>query len=136
MVVLKNGMTLGIGLLENVSGDYCHNGGIAFYVDIDGKRGNSILGKDIFAFNLQPQKSEQCSSIPRDKATSLLPGLYSACHCNDFYSSSLTSFLGTRSGGCNISASGSVGNPQGAYCSSAIAKNGWKIPDNYPVKKF
>ena len=50
---------------------------------------------------------------------------------------SLNELLGeTLMGGCNNQASGKNEIYGGALCALAIMKNNWRIPDDYPVKKW
>ena len=134
MAVLKNGMTVAV-LRSGYDGAGCDNT-IRFIVDIDGNgTGGRILGKDVFLYSLFPFPHKICSGV-NGKGDALILGFYSSCHCPDFYSSSLDSLMGTSVGGCNMNASSSTDYPVGHSCGAAIAKNGWKIPDNYPIKKW
>ena len=112
LIRLQNGMNLYVGY-----GDEFYNS-ITFFVDINGDKGKDQIGHDIFAFSVY--RTYANTLYPAGNVTcagSLLPGFYNGGFCN-----------GLKTGkGCT---------DKGYYCTAEIVRNGFKIPDNYPVKKF
>ena len=125
---LANGMSIGIQPFKYELG--------YIYIDIDGpNKGACKMGKDIFEFTVANKDNNYYKS-------SFGPGAFKAAGNgigNLFLMTSLNDLLGTDSsvwGSCNINGTTTNQIIAGAQCAAAIAKNGWKIPDNYPVKKW
>ena len=97
------------GMFLGVSRDTLASRLIYYFVfDINGNKGPNQIAHDIFYFSLEPTEPNK-----------LYAGAYGQ----------------GGDGGCG-SLSGAVNNWGGVACSSRIMYNGWKIPDDYPVKKF
>ncbi len=99
-------------------------------VDINGDRGPSIMGKDVFNFTLfnYTYKTGAWSTS-------------SVCPNGEHYGLHLGSIAGYWGGYCRNLEDMFSGNPgnckidgSGYDCGLAIEKNGWKIPDQYPIK--
>ena len=125
---LANGMSIGIQPFKYELG--------YIYIDIDGpKKGACKMGKDVFTFTVANKDNNYYKS-------SFGPGMFKAAGNgigNLFLMTKLEDLLGTDStvwGSCNINGVNKNQILAGAQCAAAIAKNGWKIPDDYPVKKF
>ena len=119
--LLQNGMSLGFYL-----GTYNLLG---IYIDINGpKRGHSRLGEDVFVFTIYPKHYND----------SIEPGMIDWMYNSSTKSSNFTveqllsSNINSHANKflCNKNA----GNFAGAYCTTVIIKNGWKIPKDYPIK--
>ncbi len=106
-------------------------------VDINGPhRGGSILGRDVFRFGIgmkstrlnrmirvNPGQSNIYDSNMQDlKNPNGYKWGYSNLQCYSWW----TGVSGAQHGGC----------AGGHNCAGVIAKNGWKIPDDYPLKKM
>lgn len=105
---------------------------VNIYVDLNGKRGQSIMGKDVFMFTL----FNYTYFVGGWNGTELCPkGEHYGLYLGDIggywggYCGTLEGILGedTARGNCT-----STGN--GTNCGLAIEKNGWEIPENYPIK--
>ena len=99
-------------------------------VDINGDKGQSIMGKDVFAFTLFNYTYRTGTW-----STSTI------CPNGEHYGLHLGSIAGYWGGYCrslNDMFSGNPGNCKengsGYDCGLAIEKNGWKIPSQYPIK--
>ena len=127
--ILQNGMSLGID--ENTGNYNSHFKAINLYIDINGpKKGNCVFGEDVFVFSVVNNSSPYV-----DTRLSFFPGFYE--QYIPAINKSLGDLLGTDiTGGCNRTAPSSGYAQAGVYCASVIARNGWKIPDNYPIKKW
>ena len=102
---------------------------VEIYVDINGDRGDSIVGKDVFVFTLFNytyrtggwSTSQICSD-----------GKHYGLHLGGIaaywggYCMSLDQMFEGIPGTCNI-------NSTGIDCGLAIEKNNWKTPDRYPI---
>ena len=114
LIRLQNGMNLYVSY-----GDEFYNS-ITFFVDINGDKGKDQIGHDIFAFSvyrtyantLNPAGNASCAGV-------LWPGFYDGGFC-----SGLKTY---KDKACS---------DRGWYCTPNIVRNGFKIPDDYPVKKF
>lgn len=104
---------------------------VEIIVDINGNRGQGIMGKDVFYFTLFNYSYyyggwNGTSLCPKGEHYGLYQGDISGYwggYCgslNDMFESSVR-------GNCK---EGSSGN----NCGLAIEKNGWQIPDKYPIK--
>ena len=87
-----------------------------FFVDVNGKKKPNKVGYDVFYFSIG--KSNSSCTNPMYIYCSLGDRLYAGSVANRYYEKN-----GTCSG-------------DGAYCAVVIKRNGWKIPKNYPVKRF
>ena len=104
---------------------------VEFIVDINGKRGQSIMGKDVFYFTL----FNYTYYYGGWNGTQLCPkgehyGFYQgdiAGYWGAYCGSLDDMFTGSPRGNCNKSGSG-------ANCGLAIEKNGWQVPEQYPIK--
>ena len=81
---------------------------IVYVVDINGSNGSTTAGKDVFFYTLS-----------FDDWQKLYTGTYP----------SFTVARLTYNNNCTLTGLGTT-------CAYRIARNGWRIPDNYPVKKF
>lgn len=105
---------------------------VNFIVDINGDRGASIMGKDVFMFTLfnytyltgSWSTTPLCSKGEHYGLYLGSIGSYWGSYCG-----TLEGILGQDSvrGSCKPNGSGD-------NCGLAIEKNGWKIPDKYPIK--
>ena len=92
---------------------------LLLYIDLNGIKGPNTLGKDIFQYNITIQKGATL----------------------EFFSSSWTfnpdtlkyTIIGKRTHQELIEICSTVGYNIGA-CGELIMQNGWKIPDDYPLK--
>ena len=100
------------------------------FVDINGDRGDSIVGKDVFMFTLfnYTYKTGNWSTSQR-------------CPNGEHYGLYQGSIAGYWGGYCRNLEDMFSGNPgncridgNGQDCGLAIEKNGWKIPEQYPIK--
>ena len=108
-LVLKNGMSIGVYKKSNYV--------IWLFVDINGKQNPNRYGKDVFLFSITndngcPNRAYDCWKTDR------------------VYAGTISSYYGiptaeTASTKCE---------KEGLSCSAVIKRNGWKIPDDYPVK--
>ncbi len=101
-----------------------------FFIDINGDRGPSILGKDVFLFTLFNYTYNTGGWV-----------LTELCPKGEHYGLHLGSIAGYWGGYCRPLEDMFTGNPgtckitsTGADCGLAIEKNGWKIPAQYPIK--
>lgn len=103
----------------------------SFLIDINGNRGESIVGKDVFMFTLFNYTYNTGGWVltplcPKGEHYGLYLGSiggYWGAYCGTLDQM----FDGGARGDCNV-------NGNGTSCGLAIEKNGWKIPDNYPIK--
>ncbi len=126
-VILSNGMSLAV----MTSGNHIYR----FVIDINGpQKGESIMGKDIFKFTLADGVTNaEASNWSTDKG--LRPGTECA-NGSTHKRATIDKLLNDPScrGGCNKMATSANSRSIGEACSAVIMKNGWKIPDNYPIK--
>ena len=122
--ILANGMSLAL-LCWTGSETSCF-----LMVDINGPaKGKSIIGNDVFFYTLKT------SSVYEKEF--FAPGYTEPYYNRNIINKNLTELLSTSvDGGCYNNSSGKGMIPGGSQCAAAIAKNGWKIPDDYPVKKW
>ena len=109
-VTLANGMHLFIGALVE-------SPAIVFHVDINGNEGPRTFGKDVFSFALFR------SDVQNRRYTAPNNALYGGFTGYGYYEH----WLNKSKEKCET---------HGFYCTKIIQKNGWKIPDDYPVKKW
>ncbi len=93
------------------------------YVVLPGAKNKErlIVGKDVFSFSLRNYGSKRIISAFD------YPQSWS---CDMVNNTNRTGFLN----GCKGVESGGAGVSPGSYCSALIYCNGWKIPDDYPIK--
>lgn len=104
---------------------------VDIYVDINGNKGQGIMGKDVFEFTL----FNYSYYYGGWNGTPLCPkgdhyGLYQGDNAGYWgaYCGTLDDMFGSSvRGNCKKGSSG-------ANCGLAIEKNGWEIPDKYPIK--
>ena len=103
---------------------------VEMVVDVDGNRGPSMMGRDVFGFTL-------FNYTYRTGAWSTS----SLCPKGEHYGLHLGSTAGYWGGYCRPIEEIFNGNPgnckingSGYDCGLAIEKNGWKIPREYPIK--
>ena len=118
---LANGMNLYI---------YHSYNGTEFIFDINGNSKPNKIGYDIFSFVIfKPGTPENvCGPYPWhsncNKSNSLLPGFITSSSFEMYNRPNDSNRQDCSVGG------------DGLWCSGVIMYNGWKIPDDYPVKKF
>ncbi len=115
-IQLTNGMEIGVGKYTNGADD-----GFSFLVDINGKSGPNRLAYDQFYFVIA---AGACSGNQYycDKHNLIRGGFPYRCRTSDYeFEESINK--------C-INKTDSTG------CAALLQQNGWKIPDNYPVKKW
>ena len=133
-VILKNGMSLGVGNL------YAYAFGFQIVVDIDGpNKGNSKLGQDVFQFTYYAPELMKGD-------TSLVGGVpkveyFNACK---YHGILMGAYRPGNNADCQIARSELAKNCKkngekngnaylnGAGCSGLIIKDGWKISSDYP----
>lgn len=91
---------------------------VEIYVDINGKKGISMIGKDVFLFTLF-------------NYTYKSPFGYSDGKHYGLYQGDIAGYYGAYRKPINAL---TCNKTQVANCGLMIEKNGWKIPDNYPIK--
>ncbi len=112
---LKNGMIIAIGSTTAAPAASIH-------VDVNNKKGPNQIGYDVFSFTLYKTDVKSYGSYAPNNA------LYGGFQGYGFRNT----WLNLDGGGakelkCKES---------GEFCTTVIQKNGWKIPDDYPVKKW
>ena len=115
-ILLSNGMLIAI---EHATAAPA----IVFHADIDGpNKGENTIGKDIFSFSLFRTDVKSYGTYAPSNA--LYGGFRGYGFGNTWYN---------QDGGGKdaIKCEGA-----GWFCTTIIHKNGWKIPDDYPVKKW
>ena len=105
---LSNGMALGVFVQKQAKQ-------VNFIFDINGKKGANQIGHDIFYFVVSASVDGETSWDYVNRTTGKLV-------CGTWAYDPLK-----YKGKCN---------GEGFYCSCPIMYNGWKIPDDYPVKKW
>jgi len=120
--LMENGQAVQFWIGGPLGSNLAHH--IQIWVDIDGPyKGDSMMGKDVFGFfmNFVDDDDEN----PRKVGNTLyLRG-------DELKENSLETLKNNSSYGCLKSTTGKLA---GLYCGAVIAKSGWKIPDDYPVK--
>ena len=106
--VLSNGMLLAV-CTGNEGPGYSY-----ILVDVNGWKGKSIIGKDVFSFKLFANYKQK-----------LVPG--DGDYTTPFIERDRDFILNLNSRGCNVNAS-----EYNFSCTSLIAKDGWEIKDDYP----
>ena len=109
-ILLSNGMYIGVGI-DQSQGAYA----LSFMVDINGAKGPNRFGYDIFYFVID---GADCT------------------HENSYYCAKLNTIRGGGWGTSDYTFLNGTCDNSGWYCSAVIQRNGWRIPDNYPVKRF
>lgn len=100
---------------------------IQIWVDIDGpNKGDAKIGKDVFGFVM----SWVDDDLYRDKKDSNM--LYITG--NEIKGITLDTLKNETRYGCSLAATLEDGLYAGVYCGALISNNGWKIPDDYPLK--
>ncbi len=117
-IQLTNGMEIGVGKYTNGADD-----GFSFLVDINGKSGPNRLAYDQFYFVISADKPSWMNDPYYDSKHNFIQGgLSYRCRTSEnAFDASINSCNNTNSG---------------AGCAAVLQQNGWKIPDDYPVKKF
>ena len=110
---LQNGMFIGVGVSRG--GLAAH--GITFLVDINGKKGPERMGYDLFLFNID---ASPCTNT----------------NFNNYYCNRPDLIIGGGYGTSLYNYYTPTCNSEGYDCAVVIQRNSWKIPDDYPVKKF
>lgn len=97
--------------------DNAYHNYVNIVVDVNGPRGKSVMGKDVFAFSLQ-------YSDPGSSRYGKRQGFHTGT-VDHFYNtdSTLYSTCGEK-----------TGVQQGYGCSVILERNGWKFPKDYPIK--
>ena len=121
--ILSNGMGVLIRLGHGSAGATSF---IKFYVDVNGKKGNNILGKDVFAFSMRPDWGD------RYIFTVGVNGANSSGVNNSSYLKDRDYLMSDVRGGCSKTAASESGYLQGDFCSLLILIDGWEIKDGYP----
>lgn len=137
-VQLKNGMTL--IMIKGSHG--WHNQGLQLWVDTNGyNKGPNIVGKDIFIFGIKTSSSDcnKANTVYTNVRAVFEPGV-SSCIMDKNLATAADNYTinsklnDTTKGNCNLNAPTSNNMPTGTWCSYVIYKNGWKIPNGYPIK--
>ena len=108
-LVLKNGMSIGVYKKSDTV--------IWLFVDINGKQNPNRYGYDTFLF-----------SVFKDNGCPWPAGVGEYCYKSDrIYAGNVPKTYGiiSENTSCNM---------EGLNCSAVIKRNGWKIPDDYPIK--
>ena len=112
---LNNGMDIGITDAQTYKPGNDNEPGLIFVVDVNGQNtGSTMVGEDIFMF-----------FVPYDTGI-----------VETYKSKSLANNINSILTGSNLGSCNTKNNWSGFSCSRAIQLNGWKIPDDYPVKKW
>lgn len=85
-----------------------------FLVDVNGQRGKSVVGKDVFWFTLEYHEK----GSPRGNHNGFFAGITDDYFAND-------KFLYSN---CNY------GQIHPHACAVILQRNGWRFPDDYPIK--
>ncbi len=122
-IQLTNGMQIGVGKYTPQEG----GDGFTFLVDINGKSGPNRLAHDQFYFAISAATCNTTNQYYCDKHNFIQGGLpYRSSTSNNMFDTSINRCIN------NIEFWGT----KGADCAAVLQQNGWKIPDNYPVKKW
>lgn len=111
--VLSNGMMIAISSCPN-------DDSALIFIDINGKKGQSILGKDMFGFKINPRYGFILGT-----------GDYTTPYVDKFTRDELIHSTNLP-GACNKNAPTTNAAYRGMSCSSVIAQDGWQIKDDYP----
>ena len=96
-------------------------------IDINGKHGRNIGGKDIFFFEILPEKRVNYNCGWGNFAKNVtVPGLY-----YDGYGINDSNLKTDEWRGCMKNDNNKTNY---AFCTALIVKNNWKIPDDYPIR--
>ena len=121
-IQLENGMGVGI--------QYHGTWGAYIIVDVNGPKGPNLAGNDVFGFYFDFQQGAVRTGM-------YVYNNYYIAHPHGGFSSSVNNATveellnNTGAFACNKNASGG-----GLGCTLVLEKNGWKVPDNYPIKKW
>ena len=96
------------------------------YVDINGPKGSTTIGKDVFAFSMRPDKGDKYIFLTG------VTGANNSGVNNSSFMKTREYLMSTVQGGCNKDAISSTGYNQGDFCSALIQIDGWQIKDDYP----
>ena len=99
---------------------------VAFYPVAESNSKTKIRGKDCFSFNLAPVS--QHTPLASGKGFEPYIGSYSGNY-NTLYTHSVYGCKSTKA-----TCSSSIDANMNKYCTRIIQENGWKIPDNYPLR--
>ncbi|MCD7879098.1 MAG: type II secretion system GspH family protein, partial [Candidatus Gastranaerophilales bacterium] len=97
--------------------NYRYSCSVGFYFDINGEKAPNTKGKDIFLFSIRDYRSGFSSLEPKLKNLLVCPGDVWGCY--------LTANATRLVSNC--------GDGMTTYCTTLIFKNGWEIPDDYPL---
>ena len=101
---------------------------VTFYIDVDGTRGESIMGKDTHTFTLFSYTHET-AQLSRELYGLHLGGICGYWGC---FNQSIKNLMEHESlGNCNIN---NKTLHSGKECGLVLFKNNWKVPENYPIK--
>ena len=121
-IALSNGMSLMFTTGRGNSGGTFAK----IYVDINGAKGKSIIGKDVFAFSMCPDRGENHILLLG------VNGANSSGVNNTSYMKDRDYLKSEVPGACNKNAQSGTGYNQGDFCSLLIQIDGWKIAPDYP----
>ena len=119
-------MTNGMGVLIRVGRGSANGSFAKFYVDINGSKGSTTIGKDVFAFSMTPDWGDKYIFLTG------VTGANNSGVNNSSYLKTREHLLSTVNGGCNKNASSASGYLQGDFCSALIQVDGWEIKNDYP----
>lgn len=134
-LVLKNGTVIGVNKIADQ-----HNI-VSFIVNLDGNKGKNTMGYDIFSFylfNKEKLLNRNPEFAVRLKDVKLKNGLYPGGYDDGgpphmiYDRGILLSTSGYRSCNKNGKDTGGGRPGVGAACAALIAKDGWKIKEDYP----
>jgi len=117
--ILSNGMHIAIWATGKPVQEHHSQYYVRFLVDINGNQGSSTIGKDIFSFYFNAQSSKLSTGSTAQKGNSQ----------ELTYNASYNTKEALLNNDCNLSGTGYT-------CTRVIELNSWKIPDDYPVKKW
>jgi|GEM_PF-2329231 len=141
MFMLKNGM----GVLVKATCNNCCYCYISVLVDIDGPKGNSIAGRDVFMYTIGVNKGDDWTSINNIERTGFGPGGPCSNAARHYYFTKFPSLTYATRNQCwnncdpsqpNVVGQENFGQNAICGCSVDIALNNWKIPNNYPLKQI
>ncbi len=130
LATLANGMLLGV-VVGNSTWEYDENDNLRepcitakLFIDVNGSRGKTMLGNDVFVYTIYSASGKFMAD----------GGM--TYYKDDIGHNTLDEVLTKAvNGGCNTqSISGAAG--PGHACARVLELNGWKFPDDYPIRKF
>ena len=106
---------------------------VTFFIDVNGRKGKGIMGKDIFEFTLFNYKYDSNFQPGNGEHYGFKVG--GICGNHGCYNQPIENLL-NGGGSVGQAACGNMNTNihAGKACGVLIQKNGWKIPDNYPIK--